>query len=95
MDVSGQTLIPSSTRQFQNASLPARAVAHPEGRHLGREHRIDVIVDFLPSEKPMRPLLKPLEELTPFATTYRYPRSAGRISDTPSPQRMALLIERT
>ena len=43
----------------------------------------------------MRLLLKPLEELTPFATTYRYPRSAGRISETPSTRRMALLIERT
>ena len=79
----------------QAAEKVARAVAHPEGGHLGREHRIDVIVDFLPAANPMRLLLKPLEELTPFATTYRYPRSAGRISDTPSTWRMALLIERT
>lgn len=79
----------------QAAEKIARAVAHPEGQHLGREHRIDVIVDFLPAANPMRVLLKPLEELTPYATTYRYPRSAGRITDSPSPQRMKLLIERT
>ena len=79
----------------QAAEKVARAVAHPEGGHAGREHRIDVIVDLLPDANPLKGLLRPLNELTPYATTYRYPRSAGRISEAPSPQRMALLIDRT
>lgn len=79
----------------QAAEKIARAIAHPEGGHLGREHRIDVIVDFLPDVNPMKGLLRPLEELTPYATAFRYPRSAGRISEPPQPARMALLIERT
>lgn len=64
----------------QAAEKVARAVAHPEGQHLGREHRIDVIVDFLPAANPMRPLLKPLEELTPYATTYLTTREVQGMS---------------
>jgi HEPN domain-containing protein len=79
----------------QAAEKVARAIAHPEGGHLGREHRIDVIVEFLPEANPLKPLLRSLEELTPYATTFRYPRSAGRISEPPGPERMALLLERT
>jgi HEPN domain-containing protein len=79
----------------QAAEKVARAVAHPEGGHLGREHRIDVIVDFLPDANPLKSQLRPLEQLTPYATTFRYPRSAGCVTEPPPPDRMTLLIERT
>lgn len=41
------------------------------------EHHIDVLVDGLPIGDPLRPLLEPLDDLTPYATTFRYPSTRG------------------
>ncbi len=42
-------------------------------------HRIDVLRDLLPDADPFKPRFAPLAYLTVFATTYRYPKDAGRI----------------
>ncbi len=42
-------------------------------------HRIDVLRDLLPDADPFKARFAPLTFLTVFATTYRYPKDAGRI----------------
>jgi HEPN domain-containing protein len=78
----------------QAAEKVLRAVAHPEGGHIGREHRLDVILDHLPQENGLKPLLKPLEPLTLYATTFRYPRESGSVPRPPSAAQMATFIAR-
>ena len=48
------------------------------------EHRIDLLVDRLPAGDAWVPRLRPLDRLTPFATTYRYPTPSGRLKDAPA-----------
>lgn len=43
-------------------------------------HRIDVLRDLLPDVDPFKARFAPLTFLTVFATTYRYPKDAGRLS---------------
>ena len=47
------------------------------------EHRIDLLVDRLPAGDAWVPRLRPLDRLTPFATSYRYPTPSGRLKDAP------------
>lgn len=42
-------------------------------------HRIDVLMDLLPDENTFKARFLPLAFLTVYATTYRYPKDAGRI----------------
>ncbi len=42
-------------------------------------HRIDVLRDLLPDADPFKSRFSRLTYLTVFATTYRYPKDAGRI----------------
>jgi HEPN domain-containing protein len=42
-------------------------------------HRIDVLRELLPDANPFKARFAPLTFLTMFATTYRYPKDAGRI----------------
>lgn len=42
-------------------------------------HRIDVLRDLLPDTNPFKARFAPMTFLTVFATTYRYPKDAGRI----------------
>jgi len=60
-----------------------KAVLQERGIDFGTEHRLDVLVERLPGNDPWKPRLKPLESLTPFATTYRYPTLGGRIPAAP------------
>jgi hypothetical protein len=53
--------------------------AHSEGRHVGIKHDLDVLVDTVPDDNPVKPLLRDLEFLTAYATSYRYPTDEGRI----------------
>ena len=48
------------------------------------EHRIDLLVDRLPAGDDWVPRLRPLDRLTPFATSYRYPTPSGRLKDAPA-----------
>ncbi|MGH6959622.1 MAG: HEPN domain-containing protein [Dongiaceae bacterium] len=69
----------------QAAEKLIKAVLQDRGIDFGTEHRLDVL-EKLPGNDPWR--LKPLESLTPFATTYRYPTPGGRI---PAPPDLSVL----
>lgn len=55
-----------------------------EGKHAGIKHRLDEMVDLVPDENPLKSALRELEELTAYATSFRYPTSSGRIIDAPA-----------
>ncbi|MES5099369.1 HEPN domain-containing protein [Agrobacterium sp. BA1120] len=42
-------------------------------------HRLDVLRDLLPDENPFKERFRSLTFLTIYATTYRYPKDAGRM----------------
>jgi len=67
----------------QAAEKLIKAVLQDRGIDFGAEHRLDVLVEKLPGNDPWKSRLKPLESLTPFATTYRYPTPGGRIPAAP------------
>jgi HEPN domain-containing protein len=64
------------------------AVLTSEDTHGGIRHHLDAMVDLIPDENPIKPLLRAIEPLAAYATTYRYPTSAGRIPGAPSPERL-------
>jgi hypothetical protein len=41
------------------------------------------MVDLVPDDNPIKPLLRSVEVLAAYATTYRYPTSAGRFPSAP------------
>jgi HEPN domain-containing protein len=63
----------------QAAEKLVKAVRLARGLPATAEHHINVLVAGLPADDPLRPLLAPLHELTPYATTFRYPTIRGRI----------------
>jgi len=42
-------------------------------------HRLDVLRDLLPNENALKARMSPITFLTVYATTYRYPKDAGRL----------------
>ena len=68
----------------QAAEKIIRAVLTSEGTHGGIKHQLDLMVDDVPDANPLKPFLRAIEHLSAFATTYRYPTTAGRIKDPPS-----------
>ncbi len=81
----------------QPAEKLIKAVLQDRGIDFGTEHRLDVLVERLLANDPWKSRLKPLESLTPFATTYRYPTPGGRIPAAPDPAVLGaqiVLIER-
>ena len=69
----------------QAAEKIMRAVLTSEGKHAGIKHLLDEMVDEVPDENPIKSLLKAIEHLAAFATTYRYPSPVGRVKATPPP----------
>ncbi len=63
----------------QAAELIIRAVLTSEGAHAGRSHDLGQMVEAVPPENPIRPLLVALQSLAVYATSFRYPTQAGRI----------------
>lgn len=65
----------------QTAEKMLLALLTSEGIRAERRdaHRIDVLRDLLPEGNPFKARFAPLAFLTVFATTYRYPKDAGRI----------------
>ncbi|WP_165826114.1 HEPN domain-containing protein [Rhizobium wuzhouense] len=65
----------------QTAEKMLLALLTSEGIRAERRdsHRIDVLRDLLPDADPFKARFAPLTFLTVFATTYRYPKDAGRI----------------
>jgi HEPN domain-containing protein len=60
-----------------------RAVLTAEGVHAGIKHLLDEMVKQVPDANPLKPLMKKIEHLAAYATTYRYATPSGKI--TPSP----------
>ncbi|WP_434423027.1 HEPN domain-containing protein [Nannocystis pusilla] len=57
-----------------------KAVLTSEGIHVGIKHELDVLVDKLPDENPIKVPLRDLEYLAAYAASYRYPTEDGRAS---------------
>lgn len=68
----------------QTAEKIVKAILIDRGVQPTAEHRIDVLVDRLPASDVWVPRLRPLDRLTPFATSYRYPTPSGRLKDAPT-----------
>lgn len=69
----------------QAAEKVILAVLSSENKHGGVAHRLQEMVDLIPDENPLKPLLRAIEELASYATTYRYPSSSGNVKPSPSP----------
>jgi HEPN domain-containing protein len=69
----------------QAAEKVIRAVLTSESKHGGREHRLDMMVDDVPDENPLKAALRTIEDLAAYATAFRYPTPSGRIQNSPDP----------
>jgi HEPN domain-containing protein len=74
----------------QSAEKAAKALLEHRGINPGREHRFELLAEMLPEGDPWRSRIQSLDELSPAATTHRYPTSEGRILRPPSRE----LVER-
>lgn len=68
----------------QAAEKIIRAVLTSEGKHAGVKHFLNEMVDQIPDANPVKPILRAVEDLGDFATSYRYPTTVGRIPGTPT-----------
>ncbi len=71
----------------QSAEKAVKALLEHRGIKPGREHRFEVLAEMLPEGDRWRFRIQSLDELSPAATTHRYPTSEGRILPPPSPSR--------
>ncbi|MCK6509122.1 HEPN domain-containing protein [Myxococcota bacterium] len=63
----------------QAAEKIIKAILTSEGIHGGREHQLDLLVDKVPEENPLKPQLQDIEDLGYFSTAFRYPTPSSRI----------------
>lgn len=68
----------------QAAEQVILAVLTSEGKHGGVRHQLQQMVDMVPDENPLKPLLRAIEDLGVYATSYRYASAEGRIKPAPS-----------
>ena len=68
----------------QAAEKIIRAVLTSEGKNAGIKHQLDELVDMIPDENPLKPGLRAIQDLTDYATSFRYPSPKGRIKMPPS-----------
>jgi HEPN domain-containing protein len=68
----------------QAAEKIIKAVLIARGVQPTAEHRLGMLVDRLPPADAWLARLRPLDRLTPFATTYRYPTPVGRLKPPPA-----------
>ena len=81
----------------QAAEKVIRAVLTSEDKHGGIGHNLDIMVDMIPDENPIKPLLREIESLGNYATTFRYPTVSGRVKSSPKGEefaRMAAHVEK-
>lgn len=89
-DLEGARLLSSQANRnaiclcAQSAEKIIRAVLTSEGKHGGIKHDLRAMVDLIPQENPLKPALRAVEQLSAYATSYRYPTAAGRILAPPS-----------
>lgn len=65
-----------------------------EGIHGGVKHHLDELVDMIPEANTVKPMLRAIEHLAAYATTYRYPTATGRIKRGPSDRDMEDILSR-
>ncbi len=70
----------------QAAEKVIRAVLTTENKHGGIGHQLDMMVDMIPEENPMKPMLREIDSLGDFATTFRYPTTGGKVKRIPKPE---------
>lgn len=68
----------------QAAEKVIRAVLTSESIHGGVQHMLNLMVDKVPDENPIKPLLRDIEHLSLFATSFRYPTTKGRVKEPPT-----------
>ncbi|HEY3452035.1 MAG TPA: HEPN domain-containing protein [Myxococcales bacterium] len=76
----------------QAAEKVLRAVLTSESKHGGITHRLNEMVDLVPDENPLKPALRGIEELSAYATAYRYPTPAGRIPEAPTDEELSMFF---
>ncbi len=67
----------------QAAEKLIRAVLTAEGIHAGIGHQLDRMVEIIPDENPVKQMLRDLQGLGIYATSFRYPTTVGRIKPAP------------
>lgn len=67
----------------QAAEKIIKAVLTSEGIHANIKHQLDEMVKQLPDANPLKSLLKEIEHLAAYATTYRYATTSGNIKPAP------------
>ena len=87
-------LAPSNNRNAvylleQAAEKIIRAVLTHDGTHAGISHHLDEMIDRVSDANPLKPALRTVEHLGAYATSYRYPTSAGRVRNPPSAEELA------
>ena len=75
----------------QAAEKIIKAVLTSEGVHANIKHLLDEMVKQVPDANPLKPLLKQIEHLAAYATTYRYASPSGNIK--PAPDDATLLAD--
>ena len=73
------------------------ALAQSEGVHFarGEHHQLETMRRRPSLRGSYREALARLTWLEDYATTYRYPKTAGSIADPPSPERLRVAVEET
>ena len=77
----------------QAAEKVIRAIVTSEGKHAGIKHELAEMVDLIPDENPLKPVLRRIEHLSQYATAYRYPVSSSKTKRIPRPPDTAELQE--
>jgi HEPN domain-containing protein len=67
----------------QSAEKAVKALLERRGINPGREHRFELLAEMLPEGDYWHLRIQSIDELSPAATTHRYPTSEGRILPPP------------
>jgi HEPN domain-containing protein len=78
----------------QAAEKIIRAILTSEQQNATRNHELKDMIDLIPSANPLKLLLRDVQELTFYATTYRYATPQGRIPTPPSKNDLAAFIQK-
>lgn len=68
----------------QAAEKVIRAVLTSEDVHGGVGHQLESLISKIPDENPMKSAFAVLAPLGEFATSFRYPTTAGRVRSAPT-----------
>lgn len=78
----------------QAAEKVIRAVLTSEGTHAGVGHQLDRMVESVPGENPVKEMLREIQGLGIYATSYRYPTTVGRIKPAPDIEEFESLADK-